>query len=129
MSRSSPEAEYRAISTTSTELDWIQQFLAFLHIHVPTTLVLFYDNLSAIALSFNPVQHQKTTHIDIDVHFVRERVAKKQLSVQFVSSNEQFGDILTKGISGPLFQTHCINLMFGCSKHELEMLEYVFNAL
>ncbi|XP_070662480.1 secreted RxLR effector protein 161-like [Malus domestica] len=81
VSRSSTEAEYRALSSTSAELDWIKQLLAFLHLPVTIPLVLFCDNLSVIALSFNPVQHQKTKHIEIDVHFVRERVAKKQLTV------------------------------------------------
>ncbi|KAI5315074.1 hypothetical protein L3X38_044250 [Prunus dulcis] len=120
VSRSSTEAEYRALSFTSAELDWIKQLLAFLHIPLPRVPVLFCDNLSAIALSFNPVQHQKTKHIEIDVHFVRERVSLKQLSVQFVSSQEQFADILTKGLSGPLFRTHCCNLMLGSSPHALE---------
>ncbi|KAB2601163.1 hypothetical protein D8674_002168 [Pyrus ussuriensis x Pyrus communis] len=120
VSRSSTEAEYRALSFTSAKLDWIKQLLVFLHIPLPSVPVLFCDNLSAIALSFNPVQHQKTKHIEVDVHFVRERVSQKQLSVQFVSSQEQFADILTKGLSGPLFRTHCCNLMLGSSPHVLE---------
>jgi hypothetical protein len=57
-----------------------------MHISLPHVPILFYDNLSAIALSFNHVQHQKTKHIEVDVHFVRERVPRKQLLVQFVSS-------------------------------------------
>ncbi|KAM1260029.1 hypothetical protein ACFX2J_039256 [Malus domestica] len=121
VSRSSTEAEYRAMSSTAAELDWIQQLLTFLHIHLSCAPVLFCDNLSAIALSFNPVQHQRTKHIEIDVHFVRERIAQKKLLVQFVSSGEQFADILTKGLSAPLFRTHCTNLMLGSSPmHEFE---------
>ncbi|KAM1352977.1 hypothetical protein ACFX2H_032514 [Malus domestica] len=80
VSRSSTEAEYRALSSTATKLDWIQQILAFLHFTIPATPVLFCDNLSAIALSFNLVKHQQTKHIEIDVHFVRERVSKNKLS-------------------------------------------------
>lgn len=110
VSRSSTEAEYRALSFTTAEVDWLKQLLAFLHVSLPHIPVLFCDNLSAIALSFNPVQHQRTKHIEVDVHFVRERVSQKQLSVQFVSSQEQFADILTKGLSAPLFRTHCCNL-------------------
>jgi len=94
-------------------LDWIKQLLAFLHISLPGVPVLFCENLSAIALSFNPVQHQKTKHIEVDVHFVRERVSRNQLLVQFA-------DILTKGLSAPLFRTHCCNLMLGFSKSNLE---------
>jgi hypothetical protein len=110
VSRSSTEAEYRALSFTTAEVDWLKQLLAFLHVSLPHIPVLFCDNLSAIALSFNPVQHQRTKHIEVDVHFVHERVSQKQLSVQFVSSQEQFADILTKGLSAPLFRTHCCNL-------------------
>ena len=100
-----------ALSSTAAELYWIKQILGFLTITIPYVPVLFFDNMYAIALSFNPVQHQRTKQIEVDVHFVRERVAKNQLHVQFVSSNEQFADILTKGLSAPLFHTHCSNLM------------------
>ncbi|XP_068309693.1 uncharacterized mitochondrial protein AtMg00810-like [Pyrus communis] len=120
VSRSSTEAEYRALSSTAAELDWVQQLLTFLKIQLESTPVLFCDNMSAIALSFNPVQHQRTKHIEVDVHFVREQVAHKNLLVQFVSSSEQFADILTKGLSSPLFTTHCSNLMLGSSQPELE---------
>ena len=120
VSRSSTEAEYRALSTTSAELDWVQQLLQFLGIKLSQPPVLFCDNLSAIALSFNPIQHQRTKHIEVDVHFVRERVSNNQLIVQFVSSQEQAADILTKGLSSPLFHTHCNNLRLGLCKPVIE---------
>ncbi|XP_050134493.1 uncharacterized mitochondrial protein AtMg00810-like [Malus sylvestris] len=87
VSRSSTEAEYRALATTAAELDWIKQLLTFLHLAIPSSPVLFCDNMSAIALTSNPVFHQRTKHIEVDIHFVRERVAKKHLQVQFVSSS------------------------------------------
>ena len=116
MSRSSTKAKYRALSFTTTEVDWLKQLLAFLHISLPHVPVLFCDNLSGIALSFIHVQHQRTKHIEVDVHFVCERISQKQLSVQFVSSQEQFADILTKGLSAPLFHTHCCNLRLSSSR-------------
>ncbi|KAM1354495.1 hypothetical protein PS2_028626 [Malus domestica] len=119
VSRSSTEAEYRALSTTAAELDWIKQLLDFLQIQVTTPPILFCDNMSAIALSCNPVLHQRTKHIEVDIHFVRERVAKRLLQVQFVTSGDQFADILTKGLSAPLFRTHCNNLRLGYSSPEL----------
>lgn len=108
------------MSTTSAELDWIQQLLQFMHVQLVVALVLFCDNLFAIALSFNPIQHQRMKHIEIDVHFVPERIAKKKLFLQFVSSCEQFADILTKGLSAPLFRSHCFNLTLGSPTHEFE---------
>ena len=82
--------------------------------------MLFCDNLSAIALSFNHVQHQKNKHIEVDVHFIREQIAKKQLGVQFVSSREQFADILSKGLSAPSFRTHYNNLLLRFPNNDLE---------
>ncbi|CAN6706409.1 unnamed protein product [Malus baccata var. baccata] len=119
ISRSSTEAKYRALSITVAELDWIQQLLVFLQVPISVPPTLFCDNLSTIALSLNPVQHQRTKHIEVDVHFVRERIAKKKLLVQFVNSREQYVDILTKGLCAPLFLTHCFNLMLGLSEHEI----------
>ncbi|KAM1633178.1 hypothetical protein ACFXTN_010277 [Malus domestica] len=120
VSRSSTEAEYRAIATTAAELDWIRQILTFLQITVSTPSIMFCDNLSAIALTCNPVMHQRTKHIEIDIHFVRDRVAQQLLQMQFVSSNEQFADILTKGLSAPLFRAHCCNLRLRGPSPELE---------
>jgi len=75
VSKSSTEAEYHALSFTTAEVDWLKQLLAFMHISLPHVPVLFCDNLSAIPLSFNSVQHQRTKHFEVDVHFVRERVS------------------------------------------------------
>lgn len=82
---------------------------------------MFYcDNISAIALSTNPIFHSKAKHIEIDYHFVLERVTRGDLRVQQVSSTEQFAYILTKGLSSSLFHQHWSNLMLSFMKHELE---------
>lgn len=76
--------------------------------------------MSTIALTCNPILHQRTKHIEIDFHFVCERVVKKLLQVQFVSSNDQFADILPKGLSAPLFHKHCFNLKLQFSAVKLK---------
>ena len=70
VSRSSAEAEYRAVANGVAEASWLRQLLAELH----STLV-YCDNVSAVYLSTNPVHHQLTKHVEIDLHFVRDRVA------------------------------------------------------
>ncbi|CAL5401450.1 unnamed protein product [Camellia sinensis] len=95
VSRSSTEAEYRALAQTSAELSWLGMLLRDLHIpFVPPTL--WCDNLSAIALSSNPVFHARSKHIEVDYHFVRERVASKQLLIKHLATADQLADILTK---------------------------------
>ena len=87
VSRSSAEAEYRAVANGVAEASWLRQLLQELH-HPPTRTTLVYcDNVSAVYLSSNPVQHQRTKHIEIDLHFVRERVAAGAVRVLHVPTS------------------------------------------
>ena len=61
------------------------------------------DSTSAAASATNPVLHSKTKHIEIDIHFVRDMVEKKEVEVAFVSSNDQIADVLTKPLTYPKF--------------------------
>jgi histone deacetylase 1/2 len=98
VARSSTEAEYRSMANATTELIWIQSLLQELQVpyHVPTLLC---DNLSAVSLAHNPVLHARTKHIELDIHFVREKVLSKQLTVLHVPAADQLADSLTKPVS------------------------------
>lgn len=98
VSRSSAEAEYRGVANAVAEATWIRNLLLELHCPVTTATIVYCDNVSAIYLSTNPVQHQRTKHVEIDIHFVRERVALGQIRVLHVPSSHQYADILTKGL-------------------------------
>ena len=96
VARSSTEAEYKAMANATAEIIWIQSLLQELGIRSPPAAVLWCDNLGATYLSANPIFHARTKHIEIDYHFVRERVADKKLHIKFISTGDQIADGLTK---------------------------------
>ena len=103
VSRSSAEAEYRAVAHTVAECCWIRQLLQDLHISIASATVVYCDNVSAVYMSSNPVHHRRTKHIEIDIHFVREKVSLGHVRVLHVPSSHQFADIMTKGLPVQLF--------------------------
>jgi hypothetical protein len=70
VSRSSAEAEYRAIVNGVAEATWLRQLLHELQTLSSRCTLVYCDNISAVYLSINPVQHQRTKHVEIDLHFV-----------------------------------------------------------
>ena len=102
VSRSSTEAEYRSMAHATCELLWFQQLLTFLGVHVTTQAKLFCDSMSAIYIATNPVFHERTKHVEIDCHTVRDQVKNGFLWLMNVSSSNQHADILTKPLQpGP----------------------------
>jgi hypothetical protein len=103
VSRSSAEAEYRAVANGVAEASWLRQLLAELHTPLSRSSLVYCDNVSAVYLSTNPVQHQRTKHVEIDLHFVRDRVAIGDVRVLHVPTTSQFADIFTKGLPSSTF--------------------------
>ncbi|PNX86761.1 putative copia-type protein, partial [Trifolium pratense] len=99
VARSSTEAEYRTIGSTTTELLWLQQLLSELGIRISEPPTIFTYNIGANYLCVNPVFHTRMKHLAIDYHFVRDLVAKKELQVSHVPSSHQLADLLTKPLS------------------------------
>jgi hypothetical protein len=99
VSRSSTEAKYKAIANTTAAIMWIQTLLQELGVPHPSVASLWCDNLGATYLSANPMFHARMKHIEVDYHFVRERVARKQLKIRFISTNDQAADGFTKALS------------------------------
>jgi len=103
VSRSSAEAEYRAVANAVAEVTWLRQLLSELHSPLHKTTLVYCDNISAVYMSSNPVQHQRTKHVEIDLHFVRERVALGDVRVLHVPTTSQFADIFTKRLPTSVF--------------------------
>jgi len=103
LSRSSVEAEYRGVANVVAESCWLQNLLLELQCPIIKATLVYCDNVSAVYLSGNPIQHQRTKHIEMDIHFVPEKVAKGQVHVLHVSSRYQITDIFTKGLPLQLF--------------------------
>lgn len=104
MYRSSAEAEYKGVANVVAETCWIRNLLLEMHCPMKTATLVFCDNISSVYLSNNPVQHQRIKHIEIDLHFVREKVALGQVKVIHVPSSLQFADIFKKGLPTTLFK-------------------------
>jgi hypothetical protein len=92
LSRSSTEAEYKAIANATAELMWVQSLLRELKVAHPSTAKIWCDNIGATYSAANPMFHGRMKHVEIDFHFVRERVARKLLDVRLVATNDQVVD-------------------------------------
>ncbi|XP_050102735.1 uncharacterized mitochondrial protein AtMg00810-like [Malus sylvestris] len=110
VSRSSTEAEYKALAHTAADVAWIRGILKDLEVCLPSPPIIHCDNMSAIALTANPVFHSRIKHLDTDFHFVRERVQQGDLKVVYIPTEDQIADVLTKGLHSPAFLRHCYNL-------------------
>nr|GEV35457.1 ribonuclease H-like domain-containing protein [Tanacetum cinerariifolium] len=110
LSRSGAEAEYKGVANAVVETAWRRNLLRELHTPLLSATFVYCDNVSAIYMTTNPVQHQRTKHIEIDIHLVRDMVARGQVCVLHVPSRYQYVDIFTKGLPSALFEKFRISL-------------------
>jgi hypothetical protein len=89
---------------TIQEMKWIRSLLNELNILSDQAPILYCDNQSAIAISENDKFHNRTKHIDIRHHFIREALKNKEVELKWIESKEQDTDILTKSLAKPLFE-------------------------
>jgi hypothetical protein len=98
VSRSSSEAEYRALASASCELQWLTYLLRDLEVQCIKPPVLYCDNQSAIYIAANPVFHERTKHLEIDCHIVREKLQAGLFKLLPISSKDQVADFFTKSL-------------------------------
>ncbi|RVW63226.1 Copia protein [Vitis vinifera] len=98
--RSSVKAEYRAMTLATCELIWLKHLLWELRFGKDEQMKLIYDNQAALHIASNPVFHERTKHIEVDCHFIREKIASGCVATSFVNSNDQLADIFIKSLRG-----------------------------
>ena len=101
--RSSVEAEYRAMAQGVCELLWLQKLLKEMRLSEGSKLTLYCDNKASISIAHNPVQHDRTKHVEIDRHFIKEKLVNDVLSLFHISSEKQLADVFTKGLNHRTF--------------------------
>ena len=104
VARSSAEAEYRAMANGVCEMLWLKRILEELQMPVNMPMKLYCDNKAAISIAQNPVQHDRTKHVEIDRHFIKEKIDSGAVCMPFVSTTQQIADIFTKGLFRPSFE-------------------------
>jgi hypothetical protein len=113
VSLSTTKAEYVAAASCCAQLLWMRQTLkdyGIMFDKVP----LLYDNESAIKIAHNPVQHNKTKHIEICHHFIRDHVNRGEIDLSYVGTNEQLANIFMKPLDEARFRE---------LKHELNIID------
>jgi hypothetical protein len=100
VSTSTTEAEYMALSLAARQAIWYKHSFEQFKIKIPIRLLC--DNQSAIQLAQNPVLHQRSKHIDIHYHFIREQLQCNEMTLEYISTNENIADIMTKGLTHEL---------------------------
>ncbi|KAK2969512.1 hypothetical protein RJ640_012331 [Escallonia rubra] len=103
VSRSSAKVEYRAMATTTSEIIWLKQLLQDLEVSCTTIVSLFCDNRAAIHIAANHVFHERTKHIEIDCHFIRQHIQSQTIATKSISSQDQLADIFTKALGHDRF--------------------------
>jgi len=107
---SSVEAKYIASANATKEVVWLRMLLQELDLPQTKATIIHADNQGSIALAHNPVSHSRAKHIDIQHHFIRERVERGEVSLNYVSTKEMMADIFTKALPCESFEKFRTNL-------------------
>eukprot|EP00253_Pinus_taeda_P025708 PITA_25708 len=109
VARSSAETEYRGMAKAICELLWIRNLLQDLHMKQVGPMKLYCDNKAACDIAHSPVQHDRTKHVEVDRHFIKEKLEAKLFEVPHVRSQDELADVLSKAVSNQAFNC-CTNL-------------------
>lgn len=120
ISCSSTESEYSALASTVAKLCWLCQLLKDLGIFLSTPPKLWCDNVFALAIASNPIFHARTKHIEMDYHFIQDRVLRWDLQVKYIATDDQLADMFTKSLPTARFVFQRSKIMLPITPHDFE---------
>ncbi|CAN6544900.1 unnamed protein product [Malus baccata var. baccata] len=103
VARSSTETEYKSLANIAVKLTWICKLLVDIAYKSPSTPQLWCDNISALSLAKNPLFHARTKHVELDYHYIREKVLAQEVPVHYICTQQQIADICTKALAKDRF--------------------------
>ena len=98
ISRSNVEAEFRSVAHGICEVLWIKRLLRELKIFNQLPMKVYCDNKAAILIAHNPVLHDRIKQVEVDKHFIREKLEKGLICIPYMPTTEQVANVLTKGL-------------------------------
>lgn len=98
VARSSADAEFRSVAHGICEVLWIKRLLEDLKIQSILPMKVHCDNKAAIAIAHNPVLHDRTKHVEVDKHFIKEKIEEGMICMSYIPTAEQIADVLPKGL-------------------------------
>ena len=104
VARSSAEAEYRALSHGICEGVWIQRLMGELKVPFTRPMKMYCDNQAAVNIAHNPVHHDRTKHVEIDRHFIKEKIHSGEVCITYLPTRQQVADVLTKSLNRNMFE-------------------------
>ena len=98
------------MALATCELIWLKQLFQELRFGKDEPMKLEHDNQAALHIALNPVFHERAKHIEVDCHFIQEKIVSRCMTTSFVNSSDQLADIFTKSLRDPRIQYICNKL-------------------